>query len=41
MSCKGACLASIGADQPAEVVNDAPNHLVRVLVVFIKFSEVV
>ncbi|KAG5530821.1 hypothetical protein RHGRI_025705 [Rhododendron griersonianum] len=28
MRCKGACLASIGADQPAEVVDDAPRHLV-------------
>ena len=28
MSCKGACLASVGADQPAEVVDDAPKHLV-------------
>lgn len=28
MSCKGACLASIGTDQPAEVVEDAPRHLV-------------
>ncbi|KAK6930578.1 SREBP regulating gene protein [Dillenia turbinata] len=27
MSCRGACLASIGADQPAEVVDDAPKHL--------------
>ncbi|KAJ7980702.1 UPF0454 protein C12orf49 like [Quillaja saponaria] len=27
MSCKGACLASVGADQPAEVVHDAPKHL--------------
>ncbi|KAL3565248.1 hypothetical protein D5086_033294 [Populus alba] len=27
MSCKGACLASIGTDQPAEVVEDAPRHL--------------
>ncbi|KAK3034226.1 hypothetical protein RJ639_032806, partial [Escallonia herrerae] len=27
MSCRGACLASIGADQPAEVVEDAPRHL--------------
>ncbi|PIN04644.1 hypothetical protein CDL12_22819 [Handroanthus impetiginosus] len=27
MSCKGACLESIGADQPAEVVDDAPRHL--------------
>ncbi|KAL7084024.1 hypothetical protein ACP275_14G200100 [Erythranthe tilingii] len=27
MSCKGACLSSIGADQPAEVVDDAPKHL--------------
>ncbi|KAK4420234.1 hypothetical protein Salat_2436400 [Sesamum alatum] len=27
MSCKGACLSSIGADQPAEVVEDAPRHL--------------
>lgn len=31
MSCKGACLASIGADQPAEVVDDAPRHLVCLL----------
>ncbi|OAY37675.1 uncharacterized protein LOC110627070 [Manihot esculenta] len=27
MSCKGTCLASIGADQPAEVVDNAPKHL--------------
>ncbi|KAE8694904.1 hypothetical protein F3Y22_tig00110764pilonHSYRG00067 [Hibiscus syriacus] len=27
MSCKGACLASVGTDQPAEVVDDAPKHL--------------
>ncbi|KAJ4825158.1 hypothetical protein Tsubulata_008698 [Turnera subulata] len=27
MSCKGACLASMGTDQPAEVVDDAPRHL--------------
>nr|DAD25455.1 TPA_asm: hypothetical protein HUJ06_026919 [Nelumbo nucifera] len=27
MSCNGACLASIGSDQPAEVVGDAPRHL--------------
>ncbi|XP_052173217.1 uncharacterized protein LOC127788687 [Diospyros lotus] len=27
MSCKGSCLASTGADQPAEVVEDAPRHL--------------
>ncbi|PRQ37775.1 hypothetical protein RchiOBHm_Chr4g0406391 [Rosa chinensis] len=27
MSCKGTCLASIGSDQPAEVVDDAPEHL--------------
>ncbi|GMN59445.1 hypothetical protein TIFTF001_028536 [Ficus carica] len=27
MRCKGACLASMGADQPAEVVDDAPKHL--------------
>ncbi|XVF37717.1 hypothetical protein REPUB_Repub20aG0033600 [Reevesia pubescens] len=27
VSCKGACLASVGADQPAEVVDDAPKHL--------------
>ncbi|XP_077227746.1 glycosyltransferase family protein isoform X2 [Tasmannia lanceolata] len=27
MNCKGACLASMGADQPAEVVDDAPKHL--------------
>ncbi|XP_059654434.1 uncharacterized protein LOC132301154 isoform X3 [Cornus florida] len=26
-SCKGACLASMGADQPAEVVDDAPRYL--------------
>ena len=28
MSCKGACLASMGPDQPAEVVDDAPKNLV-------------
>ncbi|KAJ4723424.1 UPF0454 protein C12orf49 like [Melia azedarach] len=27
MSCKGGCLESMGADQPAEVVDDAPRHL--------------
>lgn len=27
MSCKGGCLASIGADQPAEVVDGAPGNL--------------
>ncbi|KAA8531397.1 hypothetical protein F0562_006107 [Nyssa sinensis] len=27
MSCKGACLPSLGSDQPAEVVDDAPRHL--------------
>ncbi|XP_020236060.1 uncharacterized protein LOC109815687 isoform X2 [Cajanus cajan] len=27
MSCKGSCLASVGSDQPAEVVYDAPIHL--------------
>ncbi|MCI18117.1 hypothetical protein A2U01_0039269, partial [Trifolium medium] len=27
MSCKGACLASVGTDQPAEVVYDAPKYL--------------
>ncbi|KAL2328855.1 hypothetical protein Fmac_022282 [Flemingia macrophylla] len=27
MNCKGSCLASVGADQPAEVVYDAPIHL--------------
>ncbi|XP_059463623.1 uncharacterized protein LOC132192329 isoform X2 [Corylus avellana] len=27
LSCKGACLASMGADQPAEVVDDAPKNL--------------
>ncbi|KAF3972412.1 hypothetical protein ACB098_04G031200 [Castanea mollissima] len=27
MSCKGACLASMGPDQPAEVVDDAPKNL--------------
>ncbi|XP_055962178.1 uncharacterized protein LOC126687164 isoform X2 [Mercurialis annua] len=26
MSCKGACLESMGSDQPAEVANDAPKH---------------
>lgn len=28
MRCKGTCLASIGPDQPAEVVDDAPEDLV-------------
>nr|GMC51085.1 uncharacterized protein LOC109152514 isoform X1 [Ipomoea batatas] len=28
LSCKGGCLASIGADQPAEVVDDAPEDMV-------------
>lgn len=32
MSCKGACLASVGTDQPAEVVDDAPGHLVYFLI---------
>ncbi|KAI3498108.1 hypothetical protein L1887_33859 [Cichorium endivia] len=27
MKCRGSCLASIGADQPAEVVDDAPRDL--------------
>ncbi|KAA3467217.1 glycosyltransferase family protein [Gossypium australe] len=27
MSCKGACLASVGPDQPTEVVDDAPKNL--------------
>ncbi|KAI4324304.1 hypothetical protein L6164_023856 [Bauhinia variegata] len=27
MSCKGGCLASVGTDQPAEVVHDAPENL--------------
>ncbi|KAK9200966.1 hypothetical protein WN944_016167 [Citrus x changshan-huyou] len=27
MSCKGGCLASMGADQPAEVADDAPSNL--------------
>lgn len=27
MKCRGSCLASIGADQPAEVVEDAPRNL--------------
>lgn len=31
MSCKGSCLSSVGADQPAEVVEDAPKHLVPLL----------
>lgn len=34
MRCKGACLASIGADQPAEVVDDAPRHLVHTCALF-------
>ncbi|KAL8153710.1 hypothetical protein V2J09_011470 [Rumex salicifolius] len=28
MACRGGCLSSIGSDQPAEVVDDAPRHLV-------------
>uniref|UniRef100_M4CGP1 SREBP regulating gene protein n=1 Tax=Brassica campestris TaxID=3711 RepID=M4CGP1_BRACM len=28
MTCKGSCLASAGADQPAEVADDAPRDLV-------------
>jgi len=32
MSCKGSCLASVGADQPAEVVYDAPMHMVMVMI---------
>ena len=35
MSCKGACLASVGTDQPAEVVDDAPKHLVIVVLCFV------
>lgn len=31
MSCKGGCLASMGADQPAEVADDAPSNLVYLL----------
>ncbi|CAB4263301.1 unnamed protein product, partial [Prunus armeniaca] len=31
MSCKGTCLASIGPDQPAEVVDDAPEDLYMTL----------
>ncbi|MFS8027576.1 hypothetical protein Hanom_Chr16g01500331 [Helianthus anomalus] len=27
MKCKGSCLASIGAEQPAEVAEDAPRNL--------------
>ncbi|GLT27762.1 hypothetical protein SLA2020_027360 [Shorea laevis] len=27
MGCKGTCMPSIGADQPAEVADDAPKHL--------------
>ncbi|XP_050237546.1 uncharacterized protein LOC126687165 [Mercurialis annua] len=27
MSCQGACLESMGTDQPAEVVDDAPKDL--------------
>ncbi|KAL8153584.1 hypothetical protein V2J09_011344 [Rumex salicifolius] len=30
MTCRGGCLSSIGSDQPAEVVDDAPRHLVHV-----------
>jgi len=32
MSCKGSCLASVGSDQPAEVVYDAPMHLVMIMI---------
>ncbi|OAP02217.1 hypothetical protein AXX17_AT3G53830 [Arabidopsis thaliana] len=32
MNCKGSCLASAGADQPAEVVEDAPRDLARVCI---------
>uniref|UniRef100_A0A1D1Y991 SREBP regulating gene protein n=1 Tax=Anthurium amnicola TaxID=1678845 RepID=A0A1D1Y991_9ARAE len=28
MSCKGGCFSSMGADQPAEVIDDAPKHLI-------------
>lgn len=34
MNCKGGCLASMGPDQPAEVVHDAPKTLVRMLNLF-------
>ncbi|XP_074281491.1 uncharacterized protein LOC141606306 [Silene latifolia] len=27
LNCKGGCIASLGSDQPAEVVDDAPNNL--------------
>ena len=34
MTCKGSCLASAGADQPAEVADDAPRDLVFHLYIF-------
>lgn len=35
LSCKGGCLASVGADQPAEVAFDAPKELVCCPVPFV------
>ena len=43
MRCKGACLASVGVDQPAEVADNAPKHLVmrfRFTFKFLCFSSV-
>ncbi|GER27874.1 UPF0454 protein C12orf49 homolog [Striga asiatica] len=40
MKCKGACLSSIGADQPAEVVDDAPRHLLKDLGISISCSSI-
>jgi hypothetical protein len=40
MSCKGACLASVGTDQPAEVVYDAPKYLVIIILGFKKEKNV-
>jgi hypothetical protein len=38
MNCKGSCLASAGADQPAEVVEDAPRDLVFHLFFFLFYA---
>lgn len=34
MNCKAACIPSVGADQPAEVVEDAPQDLVHQIFLF-------
>jgi len=36
MSCKGGCLASVGTDQPAEVVYDSPKYMVMIVLWFKK-----